>query len=66
MGRKDLPNGSVGVAAVYEVNGGGYILRTVSGGNPFPAGANLRLGGVNPLEISKSYKAFAWPEAKKP
>ena len=36
IGTKDLPNGSLGVPAVYEVNGKQYVLLTVAGGNPFP------------------------------
>jgi quinoprotein glucose dehydrogenase len=63
---KDLPNGSLGVPAVYEVNGRQYILLAVSGGNPFPVGGRLAPGGVNPPAISKSYVAFALPEPAKP
>jgi quinoprotein glucose dehydrogenase len=63
---KDLPNGSLGVPAVYEANGRQHILLAVSGGNPFPLGGRLAPGGVNPPAISKSYIAFALPEAKKP
>ena len=33
---KDLPNGSLGVPAVYEVNGKEYVLLVATGGNPFP------------------------------
>lgn len=62
---KELPNGSLGVPAVYEVNGREYILIAASGGNPFPVGGRLARGGVNPPAISKSYIAFALPEAKK-
>jgi quinoprotein glucose dehydrogenase len=62
---KDLPNGSLGVPAVYEVNGREYILLAVAGGNPFPAGAKLPPGGVHPPAASKSYMAFALREAKK-
>lgn len=62
LATKDLPNGSLGVPAVYEVNGREYILLAVSGGNPFPAGARLAPGGVNPPATSKSYIAFALPE----
>jgi len=58
---KDLPNGSLGVPAVYEVDGREYILLTVTGGNPFPAGGRLAPGGVNPPAVSKSYIAFALP-----
>jgi quinoprotein glucose dehydrogenase len=63
---KDLPNGSLGVPAVYEVNGREYVLLAVSGGNPFPAGGRMAPGGSHSPEISKSYMAFALPEAKKP
>jgi quinoprotein glucose dehydrogenase len=62
---KDLPNGSLGVPAVYEVNGRQYVLLAVAGGNPFPVGGRLAPGGVNPPAISKSYIAFALPEAQK-
>ena len=61
---KDLPNGSLGVPAVYEVDGKEYILLTVTGGNPFPVGGRLAPGGVNPPAISKSYIAFALPAKK--
>jgi quinoprotein glucose dehydrogenase len=59
---KDLPNGSLGVPAVYEVNGREYVLLAVSGGNPFPAGGRLAAGGVVPRAESKSYVAFALPD----
>ena len=59
LATKDLPNGSLGVPAVYEVNGREYVLLAVSGGNPFPAGGRLAPGGVNPPAISKSYIAFS-------
>ena len=62
---KDLPNGSQGVPAVYEVNGRQFVLLAASGGNPFPAGGRLAPGGVNPPAVSKSYVAFALPGAKK-
>jgi quinoprotein glucose dehydrogenase len=62
---KDLPNGSLGVPAVYEVDGRQYILFAVSGGNPFPAGAKLPPGGVHPPATSKSYIAFALPQTSK-
>jgi len=64
---KDLPNGSLGVPAVYEANGREYVLLAVSGGNGFPAGGRMAPGGTTPPAISKSYIAFALPEAgKKP
>jgi quinoprotein glucose dehydrogenase len=58
---KDLPNGSLGVPAVYEVNGREYILLAVSGGNAYPAGAYVPPGGVTPPAASKTYIAFALP-----
>jgi quinoprotein glucose dehydrogenase len=61
---KDLPNGSQGVPAVYEVNGREYVLIAVSGGNPFPAGGRLAPGGVHPPAISKSYIAFSLPDTR--
>jgi quinoprotein glucose dehydrogenase len=65
LATKDLPNGSLGVPAVYEANGREYVLLAVAGGNPFPAGGRLAPGGVNPPATSKSYIAFALPELKK-
>jgi quinoprotein glucose dehydrogenase len=62
---KDLPNGSLGVPAVYEVNGRQYVLLAVTGGNMFPAGAKMAPGGVRSTAVSKSYIAFALPETKK-
>jgi quinoprotein glucose dehydrogenase len=62
---KDLPNGSLGVPAVYEVNGREYILLAVSGGNADPAEAYVPPGGVTPPAISKSYIAFALPAEEK-
>ncbi len=58
---KELPNGSLGVPAVYEVNGREFILLPVAGGNSYPAGAYVPPGGVTPPAISKSYIAFALP-----
>ena len=58
---KELPNGSLGVPAVYEVNGREYVLFAVSGGNPYPAGAYMPPGGVMPPATSKGYIAFALP-----
>jgi quinoprotein glucose dehydrogenase len=63
---KELPNGSQGVPAVYEVNGREYILFAVSGGaSQYPAGAYLPPGGVLPQETSKGYIAFALPAGTK-
>ena len=61
---KELPNGSLGVPAVYELNGREYILLAVSGGNAYPAGAYVPPGGVTPPAISKSYIAFALPSTE--
>jgi quinoprotein glucose dehydrogenase len=58
---KDLPNGSLGVPAVYEVNGREFILFAVSGGNPYPVGAYIPPGGTTPPAISKSWIAFSLP-----
>ena len=58
---KALPNGSLGVPAVYEVNGREFILFAVSGGNPYPVGAYIPPGGTTPPAISKSWIAFALP-----
>jgi quinoprotein glucose dehydrogenase len=63
---KELPNGSQGVPAVYEVNGREYILLAVSGGaSPYPEGAYMPPGGVSPPAISKGYIAFALPAGEK-
>jgi len=59
---KDLPNGSMGSPAVYEVNGREYVLFAVAGGNGFPVGGRLAPGGVNSPTISKNYIAFALPQ----
>jgi len=59
---KDLPNGSLGQPAVYQVNGREYILLAVSGGNPYPEGATMAPGGVMPPATGKYYIAFALPE----
>ena len=57
---------SLGVPAVYEVNGKQYVLLTVTGGNPFPAGGRMAPGGTHPPAVSKGYIAFALPDGKKP
>ncbi|MGI4755686.1 MAG: PQQ-binding-like beta-propeller repeat protein [Janthinobacterium lividum] len=63
---KDLPNGSQGVPAVYEVGGREYILLAVSGGaTPYPEGAYMPPGGKVPAATSKSYMAFALPVGEK-
>src|SRR5665213_3140899 len=62
---KDLPNGSQGVPAVYQVKGREYILLAVSGGGtPYPEGAYVPPGGkMNPTDW-KGYMAFALPAAE--
>lgn len=62
---KELPNGSQGVPAVYEVNGREYILLAVSGGNPYPKGAYMPPGGVATPTTGKEYMAFALPAGQK-
>lgn len=59
---KELPNGSLGVPAVYEANGREFVLFAVAGGNPYPAGAYMPPGGTTPPAISKSWMAFALPQ----
>ena len=62
---KDLPEGSQGVPAVYEVNGREYILLAVCGGAyPMAEGSYIPAGGVMPPAISKGYIAFALPAGK--
>jgi quinoprotein glucose dehydrogenase len=60
---KDLPNGSQGVPAVYEVNGREFILVGVSGaGSPYPEGAYMPPGGKPiPPPTMKGYVALALP-----
>ncbi len=63
---KDLPNGSQGVPAVYEVNGREYILLAVSGvASSYPEGADMPPGGVMSPHTSKGYMAFALPASGK-
>lgn len=63
---KELPNGSQGVPAVYEVNGREYILLAVSGGGtPYPEGAYIPPGGVSNPTAWKGYMAFALPSVEK-
>ena len=61
---KDMPNGAIGVPAVYEVNGREYILFPLLGGPGFPEGAKLAPGGVNPPMGPKTYVAVALPARK--
>ena len=60
---KDLPNGSQGVPAVYQVDGREYVLVAVSGGaTQYPEGAYMPPGGTMPAQTSKGYMAFALPK----
>jgi quinoprotein glucose dehydrogenase len=61
---KDLPEGSQGVPAVYEVKGREYILLAVCGGHSNLEGAYMPAGGLMPAAISKGYIAFALPEGR--
>jgi len=62
---KDLPNGSQGVPAVYQVNGKEYILLAVSGGGtPYPEGAYMPPGGTQNRADWKGYMAFALPSSE--
>jgi quinoprotein glucose dehydrogenase len=59
---KDLPNGSQGVPAVYQLNGWEYLLFAVSGGGtPYPEGAYIPPGGTSNPTNWKGYIAFALP-----
>jgi quinoprotein glucose dehydrogenase len=63
---KELPNGSQGVPAVYEVNGREYVLVGVSGwATQYPENAYLPPGGTKPPQVSKGYIAFALPAVSK-
>jgi quinoprotein glucose dehydrogenase len=64
LATKDLPNGSLGVPAVYEIDGREFVLLAVAGGNPFPTGGRIMPGGTTPPAMSKSYMAFALPATK--
>jgi quinoprotein glucose dehydrogenase len=59
---KDVPNGAVGVPAVYEANGKEYILFALTAGPAFSPGARMPAGGVIPPVGVKSYVAFALPQ----
>jgi quinoprotein glucose dehydrogenase len=62
---KDLPNGSQGVPAVYQVNGKEYILLAVSGGGtPYPEGAYMPPGATQNEMDWKGYMAFALPTSE--
>ncbi|HEY1950121.1 MAG TPA: PQQ-binding-like beta-propeller repeat protein [Bryobacteraceae bacterium] len=56
---KAMPNGAVGVPAVYEVNGRQYILFALVGGSRLPEGSLMPPGGVNPPVGKKAYVAVA-------
>jgi len=58
---KDMPNGAIGVPAVYEVNGREYLLFALTAGPGFPAGGRLPPGGVDPPAGPKTYVALALP-----
>jgi quinoprotein glucose dehydrogenase len=61
---KDLPNGSQGVPAVYEVNGREFILVAVSGApgeSAYPQGAYMPPGGKSNPTNWKGYMAFTLP-----
>jgi len=58
---KDVPNGAVGVPAVYAVDGREYILFALTAGPGFPKGARMPAGGINPHAEAKAYVAFALP-----
>jgi len=59
---KDLPNGSQGVPAVYEVNGREFVLFSVTGGGTvYPEGAYMPPGGKSTPATSKEYIAFSLP-----
>ena len=63
---KELPNGSLGVPAVYEVNGREYILLAVSGRQRFLSGGHIHAARRSQFRrrTSKSYIAFALPVAE--
>jgi quinoprotein glucose dehydrogenase len=58
---RDVPNGAVGVPAVYEANGREYILFSLVGGPAFPPGARMAPGGITAAPGEKCYVAFALP-----
>ena len=58
---KDVPNGAVGVPAVYEVDGREYILFALTASPPYSPGARMPPGGVIPPVGVKSYVAFSLP-----
>jgi quinoprotein glucose dehydrogenase len=58
---KDMPNGAIGVPAVYEANGREYLLFALTAPAAFPAGGRLAPGGVNVPAGPKEYVALALP-----
>jgi quinoprotein glucose dehydrogenase len=56
---KKVPNGAVGVPAVYEARGREYIFFALTAGPVFSQGLRMAPGGVNPPTGTKSYVAFA-------
>ena len=58
---KHMPNGAIGVPAVYQVNGREYLLFALTAAPGFPAGGRLAPGGVNPPPGPKTYVALALP-----
>ncbi|HEY9137197.1 MAG TPA: PQQ-binding-like beta-propeller repeat protein [Terriglobus sp.] len=59
---KKVPNGAVGVPAVYEAVGREYILFALTAGPAFSQGLRMAPGGVNPPTGTRSYVAFALPK----
>ncbi len=59
---RDVPNGAIGVPAVYEAGGREYILFALTGGGAFGQGLRMPAGGVNKPAGVKSYVAFALPK----
>jgi quinoprotein glucose dehydrogenase len=59
---RDVPNGAIGVPAVYEAGGREYILFALTGGAAFGQGLRMPAGGVNKPAGVKSYVAFALPK----
>jgi quinoprotein glucose dehydrogenase len=60
---KDLPNGSYGVPAVYEVNGREYLLVPAAGA--FRMGLGVKPGAAQPPMEGAQYVAFTLPAAVK-
>ncbi|MEP6715227.1 MAG: PQQ-binding-like beta-propeller repeat protein [Terriglobia bacterium] len=58
---RNMPNGAVGVPAVYEANGREYLLFALTAGAGFPAGGRMAPGGVDVPAGPKGYVALALP-----